>query len=299
MSATDAEKSLARQRIDQLVDHLAQCGWPAPILIDSGNGYHARYKIDLASNEGSLALITAVLKAASVMFSDDRVTIDTSLSNAARIIKLPGTMARKGDDIPARPHRWSVVISAPDYQVVPVGCLEKFAAEHAPVNPEAVVSNGQTHDSWILTVSSGARPEARARAYVFSSRFPDSVAGQKGHDRLYHVASVLVDGFGLAHAEALPILREWNQTKAKPPESDKQVVHKIESAIKNHPTPSLKILNANRGEQSARPTARGNNTDEGDDTPIVVRDWPAPLDDTAYQGLPGQIVPHHRARDRG
>ena len=92
-----------------------------------------------------------------------------------------------------------------------------------------------------LTATAGASPEARARAYVFSSRFPDSVDGEKGHDRLYHVASVLVDGFGLAQAEALPILREWNQAKAKPPESEKQVVHKIESAIKNHPAPSLKI----------------------------------------------------------
>ena len=137
VSATDAEKALARERIDQLVDHLTQRGWPAPILIDSGNGYHARYKIDLANNDGSLALIVAVLKAASAMFSDDRVTIDTSLSNAARIIKLPGTMARKGDSTDARPHRRSEVISAPDYQIVTVEHLEKFAAEHTPASPQA------------------------------------------------------------------------------------------------------------------------------------------------------------------
>ena len=34
--------------------------------------------------------------------------------------------------------------------------------------------------------------------------------------------------------------------RISPPKPEKQVVHKIESTIKNHPAPSLKILNANR-----------------------------------------------------
>jgi hypothetical protein len=291
VSATNDEKALARERIDHLVDHLTQRGWPAPILIDSGNGYHARYKIDLANNEGSLALVTAVLKTASAKFSDDRVTIHTSLSNAARIIKLPGTVARKGDDIPSRPHCWSEVISLPDCQVVPVEFLEAFAVEYSSANPEPAVNNGQSQGTGFqLTATDGASLEVRARAYVFASGFPDSVDGEKGHNRLYHVASVLVDGFGLTLAEALPILREWNQAKAKPPESEKQVVHKIESAMKNHPVPSLKLLNANRAELSGRDTYRGSNPGEGDDTPIVAPEWPAPPDPAAYHGLPGKIV---------
>src|SRR5262249_2049763 len=44
VSATDAEKALAWARIDQLVEELTRRGWPQPILADSGNGYHARYK---------------------------------------------------------------------------------------------------------------------------------------------------------------------------------------------------------------------------------------------------------------
>jgi hypothetical protein len=138
ISATEAEKALARGRIDQLKEELNRRGWPVPILADSGNGYHARYKIDLANNDGAIELVDRVLKAASASFSDGRVKIDTSLSNASRIIKLCGTMSRKGDHTDARPHRWSAVISAPnDLQVVPVELLESFAAEHqiTPAQP--------------------------------------------------------------------------------------------------------------------------------------------------------------------
>jgi hypothetical protein len=114
ISATEAEKALARELIDRLVSCLTARGWPAPILADSGNGFHARYKIDLAADDGTL--VERVLKAAA-MFSDDRVKIDDSISNPSRIIKLHGTMSRKGDDIPARPHRLTRVLSIPpDFQ---------------------------------------------------------------------------------------------------------------------------------------------------------------------------------------
>src|SRR5208337_4433324 len=112
ISATDEEKALARDRIDQLVSHLTAKGWPAPILADSGNGFHARYRIDLSAEDGGLVL--RVLKAAVALFSDDRVKIDASLSNASRIIKLYGTMSRKGDNIPPRPNRRTRVLSIPD-----------------------------------------------------------------------------------------------------------------------------------------------------------------------------------------
>ena len=145
ISATEEEKALARELIDRLVSDLTAQGWPAPILADSGNGFHARYKIDLAADDGGL--VERVLKAAAALFSDDRVKIDASLSNPSRIIKLYGTMSRKGDDIPARPHRWTRVLSIPpDFRVVPVDLLEALAAEvgtpPAPRPPARTLGNG-------------------------------------------------------------------------------------------------------------------------------------------------------------
>jgi hypothetical protein len=261
ISATDAEKALARERIDQLVADLARRGWPDPILADSGNGFHARYRIDVANNDGARDLVERVLATAAAKFSTDKVAIDAKLSNAARIIKLYGTMSRKGDHTDDRPHRWSRVVSIPEgFQVVPIELLESFAAEHSSA---AAILDGAGDESLKnlsnLTIQNAATAVARARAYVFSSGFPDSVAGENGHDALYRCACELVDGFGLPRTEALAILREWNLAKARPPENEKQVVHKIDDAIKNHPVPSLKRLNADSSgaREGAPPLKRG------------------------------------------
>jgi hypothetical protein len=100
-----------------------------------------------------------------------------------------------------------------------------------------------------------------------------------------------VDGFGLDRNSALLILRDWNQAKARPPEDEKQVLHKIDDAIKNHPVPSLKRLNADRprGRSTVRILVED---DAADDVPIepIKTKWPAALDKAAYYGLPGEIV---------
>ena len=155
ISATEEEKALARELIAQLVSDLTARGWPAPILADSGNGFHARYKIDLAADDEGL--VERVLKASAALFSDDRIKIDASLSNPSRIIKLHGTMSRKGDEIPDRPHRWTRVLSIPpDFQVVPMGSLEALAADvGARPAPEAPNPNGSSNgNTWDVTATS-------------------------------------------------------------------------------------------------------------------------------------------------
>jgi putative DNA primase/helicase len=286
VSATDEEKALAQELIGQVVAYLTSRGWPAPILADSGNGHHARYKLDLPAADGGL--VERVLKIAAARFSNDRVKIDSSLFNPARIIKLYGTMARKGDHLQDRPHRWSRVLSAPaNFDCVPLVLLQELAAEvDMPSAPEAVRPNPTGNGRpWNVTVGTGAVPETRARAYVFAPGFPDSIAGQKGHNRLYHVSCVLVDGFGLGFDQALPILQDWNRDKAQPPETDKQVRHKLESAIAKHPVPSLALLNASCNgapggtAATAPPAATGPPAFRGPPHPLTVELLPVrPLD---------------------
>jgi hypothetical protein len=289
VSATDSEKAEAYERILTLESELKQRGWPTPILADSGNGYHARYRIDLANDAESRDLLERDLKAASALFSDDKVTIDTKLSNASRIIKLYGTMARKGDNVFARPHRLSKVISAPDdFEVVPMELLESFANEYQPAAPQPAATNHQPRESaYQTTAQSGASPEARARAYVFAPGFPDSIAGEGGHDVLYRCACELVDGFGLSRDQAMPILRAWNAQKAIPPESDKQLDHKLDDAVKKHPVPSLKRLNAERPRRHS--TVRNPvDHDDADDVPSSLRRKPTPPPcETLHRNLEG------------
>ncbi len=258
ISSTDQEKALAWERIIALRDDLDARGFPAPILADSGNGYHLRYRVDLPADDGGL--IERVSKAVDHLHSDDRVEMDPKLFNASRIIKLYGTMSRKGDSTTNRPHRWNCVLEGPttreDFHEVPRELLEELANEAPAPAPAPPVDRGKP--GWPITFGQGASPVDRARAYIFSDGFPDAIDGENGHGRLYHVAFVLVDQFGLSESDAYQELARWNEAKARPPESENQIRHKLASAMKKHPTPSLGLLNAPRpnGTPPAHPETR-------------------------------------------
>jgi hypothetical protein len=111
VSATEVEKGLARQTIDSVREHLRGLGWAEPILGDSGNGYHLLYRVDLPADDGGL--IERVLAALAARFDTDAVRIDRTVFNPARICKLPGTIARKGDHVPSRPHRRASLLEVP------------------------------------------------------------------------------------------------------------------------------------------------------------------------------------------
>lgn len=113
VSSTNKEKQAALRRAGEVGDHLREQGWPEPVVGDSGNGAHLLYRVDLPNDRESLELVRGVLEALSFEFSDERVSVDTSTSNAARIWKLYGTTARKGDDTEDRPHRVSRLLKVP------------------------------------------------------------------------------------------------------------------------------------------------------------------------------------------
>jgi hypothetical protein len=111
ISATDGEKIEAYQVIQDVRAFLRSRSWPDPILADSGNGYHLLYHIDMPSNDGGQ--VKRILEALASRFDTDRVKIDRSVFNASRICKLPGTLARKGDSTPTRPHRRAAIMEVP------------------------------------------------------------------------------------------------------------------------------------------------------------------------------------------
>lgn len=164
ISATDAEKAYAREMVQRVRDHLAGCGWPAPVLADSGNGYHLLYRVDLPAADGGV--VEAVLKALATRFDTGKVKIDTSVHNPARICKLPGTWARKGDSTPTRPHRQAQVLEAPlhpdggwDLQVALMPLLVELAAEAPLAKPSA---NGAAHGNGAASAAAnGAGRRAR------------------------------------------------------------------------------------------------------------------------------------------
>lgn len=114
ISSTDAEHEAALDRAAIVAEDLRRDrGFPLPLRANSGNGGHLSYRVDLPNDNDTTELFRRFLEALSRRYSDAHVKIDTSVFNAARIWKLPGTMACKGADMPERPHRIARLIDVP------------------------------------------------------------------------------------------------------------------------------------------------------------------------------------------
>jgi hypothetical protein len=128
-SSTDGEKESARIVLESVRDYLDGLGWPGPVVIDSGNGWHLLYKLDLPSDK----LVRAIIKAALAALADrfdvpDAVAIDRAVHDPSRISKLPGTWVRKGEPSEDRPHRMARLVSIPTaWEPVPIEKLKAVA----------------------------------------------------------------------------------------------------------------------------------------------------------------------------
>ena len=90
-----------------------------------------------------------------------------------------------------------------------------------------------------------ATPLERARRYV--AKCLPAISGQSGHNATFYVAAVLVHGFALGEADALVLLREFNQ-RCLPPWSEGELIHKIQSAANaNHLLPRGHLLGGENG----------------------------------------------------
>jgi len=129
VSSTEAEHDAAIAAAERIAGYLAEQGFPEPIKADSGNGAHLLYRVDLPNDEPSTALVKGALATLDALFSNDVITVDTANHNAARIWKLYGTVSRKGDNTPERPHRRAKVLAVPEeIEIVPQDRLQHLAS---------------------------------------------------------------------------------------------------------------------------------------------------------------------------
>jgi hypothetical protein len=113
VSSSEVEHTAALDLARYIRGTLASEGWPTPILTDSGNGAHLLYRIDLENDADASAYVRRAIEGLAGRFDTEEVTIDRTVHNAARIMRIPGTLTRKGDSTSDRPHRWARLLDVP------------------------------------------------------------------------------------------------------------------------------------------------------------------------------------------
>ena len=252
VSSTADEKEAARAKMVVVDAFLAECGWPAPIICDSGNGLHLLYRIDLPGEDRGL--VHRVLQVLANQFDDEAVSIDTKVANASRICKLYGTLAAKGPNTTDRPHRLSGVITIPDQlDVVPVELLEKLAGE----GDAQLEATGQPAPR-PPAADRVSYPDAIEQARKYLAKMDASIEGSRGSDRLIKAASVLINDFELADGETFDLLMTEFNPRCEPRWSDAEVRHKIDDAHKNPPNRPAKGLRTDATAESSSSNSRTN-----------------------------------------
>src|SRR5262249_17201307 len=152
ISSTDFEHEQALLRATDCTKFLRQRAFPenSIIIADSGNGAHVLVRIDLPNDEESTQLVRRCIEAAAFLFGDDQVSVDLTVYNPARIWKLYGTMACKGDSTKERPHRLAKLLLVPQQIIpAPLEILKKLAAM-GPEQPKLNANRTSQHKSFDL-----------------------------------------------------------------------------------------------------------------------------------------------------
>nr|WP_218133266.1 hypothetical protein [Methanofollis tationis] len=214
VSSTGAEHEAALAKADEIALWLAEQGFPAPIRADSGNGAHLLYRIDLPND--ATALVKGVLATLDALFSDETVTVDTANSNAARIWKLYGTVSRKGDHTPERPHRRSAMLPAPgEVKTVPVDLLGRIAALLPAEAPAPSKGAGTDLAAWLREHGIGVRsskPWQGGTLYVLED-CPFSAAHHDGAFAIQFPSGAVYAG--CHHASCGGGVQRWPELRAR------------------------------------------------------------------------------------
>ncbi len=178
ISATEDEHQAALQQTLRIREFLRSRAWPEPVIADSANGGHLLYPLPPLNLARAGELVKACLQVLASRFSDGTVTVDQSTGTAARICKLYGTLARKGDTTPERPHRRACILEEPE-RIEPVSLealesLTKEAESAAPLATARASSTSPPHrfkiEDWLasggLEIIKGPEPYNGGRRWT-------------------------------------------------------------------------------------------------------------------------------------
>lgn len=108
--ANQGELDAAQALANQVRGAMAGRGWSKPNVVMSGNGYHLYYVLEeIGNTPDTEAMVKGVLNSLASKFNNEIVAVDTTVYNASRITKVPGTIMRKGIASEDRPYRMAVV----------------------------------------------------------------------------------------------------------------------------------------------------------------------------------------------
>ena len=235
-NASDSEKAAALAVVSEMTDWLSGEEWGRPLVIDSGNGYHVCYRVDLSNDDATRNRLRPVLEAIADKFTGERAYIERDTHRALVSVRLPGTWNRsKGANTPERPHRMGKIVSAPDaFEPIPKGAIWGIApADPAPKPRRRSIFDGQAANgadryaeaafaaelARVATAADGTRNRILNEAAFAVGQFIG--AGRLVEDTVVAGLLAAATGSGLPVKEATSVITRGIRDGKKQPRAEK------------------------------------------------------------------------------
>lgn len=115
VNATEAQLNAAKKKANEVYRFLRDQGFNMPIVVCSGSGVHLYLRCALLANDENDKLIKRFTSAMDMLFSDDKVKIDSVTHNRCRLSRVPGYFNRKGSNADKeRPQRLCSFVRIPE-----------------------------------------------------------------------------------------------------------------------------------------------------------------------------------------
>jgi P4 family phage/plasmid primase-like protien len=214
LNSTEAEKQSARVQAEAVREYLGGRGWPEPMLCDSGNGWHALYRIELANDEDSAELVRGVLARLHQLFP----LVDAGNFDSNRLCKLYGSWARKGPHSDERPWRKSSIVEGGSDAIVSETQLRELAPAQRPA---LAVENGNVKlerllgflDHYGVALRSDAREVSGGWQVEIECPWAEEHTSEARRDTTVSFIAGLGNGFRCLHSHCTE--RHWREFRAE------------------------------------------------------------------------------------
>ena len=228
----DARAEAARIVMQDTKDYLCgTMGWPEPVVVFSGSGYHLHFRVTGLPNTTENRLIVKNLYLAlEHRFSEAAADakFDIAVANPSRIMRIAGTINAKGEP----PWKFTRVVEAPD-ALVPV-TREQIEAVLDDIKCPRKATSHEVSSAVVVVDPAGADEHTLDRCRAYLATLPPTVRGQQPELIMLAAARHCAE-FGLTKAQAVGMLTWFSQEKAPPNDqwSEREIRHKMEDGYRS------------------------------------------------------------------
>jgi hypothetical protein len=149
VAATETQRQLAFEQSAAFERALCALGWPQPALVSTGNGACRYFACDLPADYATDALLRTFYACAAKKFAAPGVSLDTSVQNRGRVMRLPGSLNVKAGrrcEIAHLPETWRANLVTPEMLR---GITEQWRSEMGFSKPRLVIRRGRWTEAHI------------------------------------------------------------------------------------------------------------------------------------------------------